>query len=145
VFGSEHRPFDYRVILIGEMLFLCVLGLIFYLSRDTEHNSRTERVRCHSNLKLIALEARLLGHPDSPLVFELSALRNNAEATAIKPTMLLCPSDTNRTVAVSWDSLTPENITYEVVTPGLAVTNTDSPFLHCPIHGLVVFADGRVK
>ena len=29
------------------------------------------------------------------------------------------------------------------VTPGLAATNTNAPFLHCPIHGLAVFADGR--
>jgi hypothetical protein len=96
-------------------------------------------------LKHIVIEARLLAHPDGPLLPELSELRNAVERLAIKPTILLCPSDTNRTVAVSWDSLTPENITYEVVTPGLAVTNTNSPFLRCPIHGLVVFTDGSVK
>ena len=61
------------------------------------------------------------------------------------PRLLVCPSDPSRRPAVAWSEIEPANVTYEVVTPGLAVTNSSAPFLRCPIHNLVVFADGHVE
>ena len=62
----------------------------------------------------------------------------------ITPKILICPGDHSRKPAVSWASFTPEQSSFEIVTPSLPDGDTNSVFLRCKIHGSVGYADGSV-
>jgi hypothetical protein len=57
---------------------------------------------------------------------------------------LICPSDTSRYAASDWSSFTPEHSSYELVTPGLVRTDTNSVFLRCRVHGHMAYGDHTV-
>ena len=57
---------------------------------------------------------------------------------------LICPSDTSRQSASNWSSFTQENSSYEIVSPGLLQSDTNSPFLRCRIHGHLSYTDFSV-
>lgn len=60
------------------------------------------------------------------------------------PKSLKCPSDTKRVPIYDWQQYRPENVTYLVINPGISLTNTNSIFVICPIHGHVIKTDGIV-
>ncbi len=57
---------------------------------------------------------------------------------------LICPSDTSRQSASDWSSFTPEHSSYEIVSPGLLRTDTNSPLLRCRVHGHTSYGDFTV-
>jgi hypothetical protein len=48
---------------------------------------------------------------------------------------LICPSDRSRRCATNWSAFTLENSSYELVSPGIAPSDTNSVFLRCRVHG----------
>jgi hypothetical protein len=58
--------------------------------------------------------------------------------------ILICPGDHLRLKAGNWTAFTSENSSYEIVTPGLRDSDTNSVFLRCKVHGNLGFADGTV-
>jgi hypothetical protein len=60
------------------------------------------------------------------------------------PKILICPSDHMRQAATNWASFGPENCSYEIVTSELQMTDTNSVFLRCRIHGYRGFVDDRL-
>src|SRR5262245_57126471 len=54
---------------------------------------------------------------------------------------MICPSDSSRRAASDWSSFTPEHSSYELVTPGLVRTDTNSVFLRCRVHGHMAYSD----
>ncbi len=61
------------------------------------------------------------------------------------PKVFICPADRTRQPAADSCTLTPDNCSYEVVTPGLH-TNvpSDTIFLRCKMHGHVGYVDMTV-
>jgi hypothetical protein len=57
---------------------------------------------------------------------------------------MICPADVSRHCASNWSSFTPENSSYEIVSPGIALEDTNSVFLRCRVHGHVSYADMTV-
>jgi len=58
---------------------------------------------------------------------------------------LACPADPKRASAANWSQITAENISYELLAPGLPITNTSTVVIRCMIHGTVGYADGRIE
>ena len=58
------------------------------------------------------------------------------------PKSLKCPSDAKRVPIFDWQQYRPERVTYLVINPGISLTNTNSVFAICPIHGHVIKGDG---
>ena len=57
---------------------------------------------------------------------------------------MICPSDSSRRAASDWSSFTPEHSSYELVTPSLVRTDTNSVFLRCRVHGHMAYSDHTV-
>jgi hypothetical protein len=61
------------------------------------------------------------------------------------PRLLVCPGDHARHPATNWASFTPDNSSYEIVTPHLRDGNTNGVFLRCKFHrDHLGYADGTV-
>ena len=61
------------------------------------------------------------------------------------PYILRCPLDPDRRAATDFVNITVQNISYELLAPGLSITNTNTVVYRCPIHGLLGFADARIE
>lgn len=63
------------------------------------------------------------------------------------PKILVCPADTNRVVAKSWETYSPANCSYDYLTP--SATNAENEptrvLSRCPIHGHIGLCDGSVQ
>ena len=59
----------------------------------------------------------------------------------ITPKPLICPGDHDRHPAANWSSVTTSNISYEVVTPGLRLGQSNAVFLRCKVHGYTGYAN----
>lgn len=57
---------------------------------------------------------------------------------------LVCPSDSSRWPPSDWSSFTPEQSSYELVSPGIAQIDTNSVFLRCRVHGHMSYTDATV-
>ena len=62
----------------------------------------------------------------------------------VTPKIFICPGDRARKPSAGWASFTPEQSSFELVTPSLLAGDTNAVFLRCKIHGSVGFADGSV-
>jgi hypothetical protein len=72
---------------------------------------------------------------------ELGSLTNEL----VSPRYFVCPGDHSRRPALDWQSFTPDQVSYQVVTPRLRVGDTNSVFLRCRVHpDHVSYADGTV-
>lgn len=104
---------------------------------------RAETIRCVNNLKQMGIAVRVYAtdHQDEyPPDFVSMATQ------LVTPKVLVCPSDTARSPAESWDTFSSANVSYEFLSPG------PGGFLHeptrvlfrCPIHGNIGLCDGSV-
>jgi hypothetical protein len=60
------------------------------------------------------------------------------------PKLLVCPSDSVRHWASNWASFSSANCSYEIISPGMDVTNTQTVYFRCLIHGHLGYTDGTV-
>ncbi|MEI2724523.1 MAG: hypothetical protein V9H26_13600 [Verrucomicrobiota bacterium] len=101
-------------------------------------------ISCINNLKQFGLAVRLWA-TDNTDVFPPDSLSMSNELNT--PKILVCPADTNRVVAKSWDTFSPANCTYEYLTP--SATNAEIELTRvvsrCPIHGHIGLCDGSVQ
>ena len=97
---------------------------------------------CGSQMISICFSARLWAGDNNNDYYPTNLALLSNEIGTLK--VLLCPSDRSRSPIASWDSLTSDNSSYELVTKGLRVDETNGILLRCKIHGFVGHADGRV-
>ncbi|HZV35434.1 MAG TPA: DUF4190 domain-containing protein [Verrucomicrobiae bacterium] len=123
--------------------FAFMAGLLLpALSRAKQ---KAELIRCFNNMKQIGRAARMWAdNNNNTLPQNLLQLSNELA----NPNTLICPMDTRHHLQPPgslpiWD---PNNITYELVTPGLSLSNVDSKvvIVRCPIHGTELWKDGSV-
>ena len=102
---------------------------------------RTELIGCGNYMVAIGFAARMWAN-DNGDHFPPDLLSMSNEVIA--PKILICPGDHLRKPAATWASFTPEQSSFEMVTPSLRDGNTNAVFLRCKIHGSVGYADGSV-
>ena len=100
---------------------------------------------CVDHLKQIGLAARIWANDHQErLPFNFLAMSNELST----PEMLVCPSDTARKLPNDWPELNATNVTYELLSPGAATTDTTDPqivYVRCPIHNNVGLVNGTVQ
>jgi hypothetical protein len=103
---------------------------------------KAQRIVCVSNLKQIALAARIYSN-DHNEVFPMNFSGMSNDLPNLK--VLRCPADPNHTVATTWDTfMESENVTYEFLLPGGKADSPQKPVFRCPIHNNVALGDGSV-
>jgi hypothetical protein len=102
---------------------------------------RVESAQCGNIMSSIGCAALLWAEVhNSKLPSDLLSMSNEL----ITPKILICPSDHSRQPAASWESFTPEQSSYEIVTPGLQHGDANGVFLRCKVHGHLGYADATV-
>ena len=102
---------------------------------------RAELFGCGNYMASVCLAGRMWAN-DNGDRFPSDLLSMSNEV--VTPKILICPGDRSRKPAASWASFTPEQSSFEMVTPSLRDGDTNEVFLRCKIHGSVGYADGSV-
>jgi competence protein ComGC len=104
---------------------------------------RAQTVSCVSNMKQVALAARMWSnnHNDTYPPDFLSM------SNELNPAFLVCPQDSSKTKVMNWADFNPAlNASYEFLTPGAKEADIVArPAFRCPIHGNVALGDGSVQ
>jgi hypothetical protein len=125
------------------ILFIPILAGLM-LPALAKAKSKAQRISCVSNLKQVALGARMYAN-DNKEVFPVSfqAMSNDL----ITPKILVCPGDSRHTRALDWaDFSEKENLSYEFLAPGAKEADVMRTIVfRCPIHENVAYGDGSVQ
>jgi hypothetical protein len=127
----------------GFFLLLLPVYAALMIPAFTKGWSQAQTVTCVNNLKQIGLGARMWAsdHNDT---FPPDFITMSNEL--VSPKVLVCPGDKSKAKLLSWSGVTPNNITYEYLSPGIKATGNDRiPVFRCPIHGNVCYGDGSVQ
>ena len=102
---------------------------------------RMELHGCGNYMKAICMAARMWANDNGDrLPPDLLSMSNEVVA----PKIYVCPGDHSRKRPTSWALFTPEQSSFELVTPNLPDGDTNVVFLRCKVHGSVGYADGSV-
>jgi hypothetical protein len=102
---------------------------------------RAGPLACGDYMTSIGIAARMYSDEhDGYLPSDLLSMSNEVST----PKILVCPGDHSRQPAASWAVFTPEDSSYEIVTPHLREGDTNRVFLRCKVHGSVLYGDGSV-
>src|SRR6266404_210361 len=116
-------------------------GAACFLSACDHAKHRAELLGCGNHMVSVGFAARSWAEENGGrLPPDLLSMSNEV----ITPKILICPGDHSRKPAASWTSFTPEQSSFEMVTPSLREGDTNAVFLRCKIHGTVGYADGSV-
>src|SRR5437867_9258027 len=113
----------------------------WFLVARVRAKQRAELLGCGNYMVAIGFAARVWAN-DNRDRFPPDLLSMSNEV--ISPKILICPGDHSRKPSASWASFTPEQSSFEMVTPSLRDGDTNAVFLRCKIHGSVGYADGSV-
>jgi len=127
------------IIRYATVLALVVVGLAFAAPAAKR---KAQLMQCGNYLVSIGCAARLWSddHGGGQFPPDLVSMSNEV----VTPKIYVCPGDYSRQPAASWDSFTPEQGSFEVVTPSLNAGDTNRVFLRCKVHGSILYGDGSV-
>lgn len=127
------------IIIAAVVLFAAIALGVAGLHRARQ---RVDLIGCGNYLVSIGYGARLWSedHGGERFPPDLRSMSNEVATPAI----YICPGDHSREPAASWAAFTPEQSSFEVVTPSLPAGDTNRVFLRCKIHGSVLYGDGSV-
>jgi len=129
------RPVIIASVVVAAVIGVCAVGL-------SRAKRRVGFIGCGNYLVSIGYAARLWSSDRGSEQFPPDLLSMSNEV--ITPKILVCPGDHSRQPAASWASFTPDQSSFEVVTPSLRDGDTNRVFLRCKIHGSVLYGDGSV-
>jgi hypothetical protein len=107
-----------------------------------EAKAKAMRINCVNCLKQIGLAARIWENQRGGDVLPDNFLTMSNELAT--PKVLYCPADERHTRATSWAAFGPENLSYEILSPGITIQHPDAVYARCPVHNNVVLVDGSV-
>ena len=105
-----------------------------------EAKAKAMRINCISNLKQIGLAARLWENQRGGDALPDNFLTMSNELNT--PKVLACPADEHHKRASSWAAFGPENVSYELLSPGITIQHPEAVYVRCPLHNQVVLVDG---
>lgn len=115
-------------------------GVTALLLSRTALARRAEATQCGNQMSSIGCAARLWASDTGNYPKDFRSLSNEI----IVPKLLHCPSDTARPIPRSWAEVTPESISYEILSLGMDATNNSEVFFRCKFHTYLGFGDGTV-
>jgi hypothetical protein len=104
--------------------------------------ARSIRRSCVNNMVEIGIAGRVWAE-DHGGRFPTNIIYLSNELSA--PKLLCCPADPIKRSATNFTYITADNISYELLAPGLAITNTNTVVYRCMIHGMLGYADRRIE
>lgn len=129
-----------RPIILLSVVAAVVLAAVVFSVFASVAKKRAESLGCASAVTSICLAARLWAEDHGGLMpTNFICMSNEISA----PKILSCvPSRRARTEA--WADFTPDNCTYEIISPGMRVDDTNTAYLRCTIHGHLGYSDSTV-
>lgn len=125
-------------------LLILALATVLILAACTAPSPerRAESVSCGNYMCSICIAARTWAMDNADyLPSDFLSMSNEVSS----PRILICPGDHSRHPAANWASFTPDQSSYEIVTPHLRDMDTNGVFLRCKFHhDHVGYADGTV-
>ena len=105
---------------------------------------RADSIRCVNNLKMMGIAVRVYATDNSD---EFPPDMVSMKDFSLTPKNLVCPADTGRTPAESWESYSAANLSYEFLSPGPGKFEFEPTrvLFRCPIHGHIGMCDGSVQ
>ena len=126
------------------MLLAPMLALIAIIVACTAPSGRrrAESTACGNYMCSTCIAARAWAQDgDGHLPSDLLCMSNEVAS----PRILVCPGDHFRRPATNWASFTPDQSSFEIVTPHLLDGDTNGVFLRCKFHhDHLGYADGTV-
>ena len=122
------------------LIFALAMGVLFFLW-DGSQRRRAQSIQCGNAMVSIGFGMRLWAEDEGGKFPTNFVCCSNEIGT---PVILHCPTDITRPTLRSWAEVTPENISYEIVAPGIAATNKDAVFFRCRVHGHLGYGDGTM-
>jgi hypothetical protein len=127
----------YRKLRIILLLMILLAGV--YLVMITKAQRRADSLTCASSITSICLSAHIWADEHNGMMPTNFLCMSNELST---PKILSCVSA--RRAKGGWADFKSENCTYEILTPGMDVDNTNTAFLRCTIHGFLGYSDSTV-
>ena len=128
-----------RSIIISVLTVLAVGAAVFVVTARAAQR-RAQSLNCASSVVSICYAGRLWAEDHSGSFPTNFTCMSNEVAT---PKILSClPARRARTS--DWSAFTPDNCTYEIVTPGVHEDATNTVFLRCTVHGHLGYPDTTV-
>ena len=134
----------YLSIILSLVLLGFLLPALSKLNRLGNPKDNAQRINCVSNLKQIALGARMWsGDHGDKLPPDFLSMSNELNT----PMILVCPADGNHSRVTAWTGFDPKrNVTYEYLLPGIEENKAAREVVfRCPIHNTVAYGDGSVE
>jgi hypothetical protein len=125
-----------RSVLLGMVVVVAVLATtVVTLARR-----RAQANACCSTMVALCYASKLYAQFNADcLPSDFRALKGYSA-----PSILICPGDKTRTPAKDWAGYTAENCSYEMVSPGIGVNETETVFFRCKFHGHLAYSNCTV-
>lgn len=124
-----------------------VLGLLVTLPVLIAAKHRSQSESCRSHLVSLGLIARLWADEyGDRMPTNYECMTHAQELPMTRANGWVCPGDERNPMARlrDWSNFNPAHASYEIVSPGVADTETNAVLFRCKIHGHLCYADGSV-
>jgi hypothetical protein len=131
-------------ICVAGLMLITVVPAAMLFPALARAKQKATQIKCISNLKMIALAARIYSTDNNEVFPPTFAAMSNELAF---PKLLVCPADSKHQPAAAWQYFDPRvNVSYEYLQPGIAESNAmNMVIFRCPIHGNVALGDGSAQ
>ena len=127
-------------------LLVVVVGAVAAF-RVLPKRARAASAECRARLSAIAAVARAYAATNQGRFPQDHNSFRSLSSGAGRPQSWVCPSDTANLMRseTDWSRFHPEQASYELVSPGIQRSNTNTAFVRCRIHGHECYTDGSVR
>jgi hypothetical protein len=127
-----------RFLIFVALVFL--IGLALWARFVKAAQSKSASLKCRNNMVAFGYGAHsLAANGDGKYPTNFLYLRDY-----FGPSILICPGDSTRVPATSWEKLNDAQCSYEIVSPGMSVWETNRVFFRCKVHGHLGYGDMTV-
>lgn len=129
-----------RIIQFSAIVVIALVVVAFVVLNVRAAKSQAESRLCQSAMSSICLAMRLWAKDhDGFMGTNFICMSNEICA----PKILSCVP-ARRTRTESWAEFTPQNCTYDLLTPGMRIGDTNTPILRCTVHSYLGYYDTTV-